>query len=183
MKSNKDDQKPKKEEPEEPKEPLTTHKITIINKDKPQEPIEEDKKPKKEDITTHKIKMDISRKLAEFVANLKFEDIPQHVIDVEKKSIIDNIAIISGGADGNGCRELVEYAEEASAGGKGEATVLGFNKKLPAIWAAFANASMVMALDFSDTSSTVGIHPNTSTFTVSLALSEKLGEKILSQQW
>ena len=34
---------------------------------------------------------------------------------------------------------------------------------------------MVMALDFSDTSSTVGIHPNTSTFTVSLALSEKLG--------
>ena len=34
MKSNKDDQKPKKEEPEEPKEPLTTHKISIINKDK-----------------------------------------------------------------------------------------------------------------------------------------------------
>ena len=34
---------------------------------------------------------------------------------------------------------------------------------------------MVMALDFSDTSSTVGIHPNTSTFTVSLALSKKLG--------
>ena len=119
--------------------------------------------------------MDISRKLAEFVENLKFEDIPQHVIDVEKQSIIDNIAIITGGADGDGCRELIEYAEEASAGGKGEATVLGFNKKLPAIWAAFSNASMVMALDFSDTSSTVVIHPNTSTFTVSLALSEKLG--------
>ena len=35
MKSNKDDQKPKKEEPDEPKEPLTTHKINLINKDKP----------------------------------------------------------------------------------------------------------------------------------------------------
>ena len=119
--------------------------------------------------------MEISRRLAEFVEGLKFEDIPRHVVEVEKQSILDNIAIISGGADGDGCREFVEYAEEASAGGRAEATVLGFNKKLPAIWAAFANASMVMALDFSDTSATATIHPNTSTFTVSLALSEKLG--------
>ena len=119
--------------------------------------------------------MDISRKLAEFVADLKYEDIPEEVLRVEKQSILDNIAIISGGADGDGCREFVEYAEEAAAGGAGEATVLGFNKKLPAIWAAFANSSMVMALDFSDTSATTTIHPNTTTFTVSLALSEKLG--------
>jgi len=119
--------------------------------------------------------MEISRRLAEFAANLKFEDIPQHVIEVEKQSILDNIAIISGGADGDGCREFVEYAKEASAGGSGESTVLGYNMKLPAIWAAFANASMVMALDFSDTSATATIHPNTSTFTVSLALAEKLG--------
>ena len=80
--------------------------------------------------------MNISRTLAEFVANTKFEDIPSHVLDIEKQSILDNIAIISGGADGDGCREFVEFAEESAAGGKGESTVLGFNKKLPAIWAA-----------------------------------------------
>ena len=119
--------------------------------------------------------MDISRRLAEFVVNTGYDDIPQHVRDVEIQSILDNIAIISGGANGDGCKEFVKYAEEAAAGGTGEATVLGFNKKLPAIWAAFANASMVMALDFSDTSATATIHPNTSTFTVSLALAEKMG--------
>ena len=119
--------------------------------------------------------MNISRRLAEFVVNTGFEDIPAEVIDVEKKSILDNIAIISGGADGDGCREFVEYAEEAASGGRGEATVLGYNKKLPAIWAAFANSSMVMALDFADTSATATIHPNTSTFPVCLALSEKIG--------
>ena len=119
--------------------------------------------------------MNISRKLAEFVVNTGFEDIPTEVIEVEKKSILDNIAIISGGAYGDGCREFVEFAEEAAGGGCGEATVLGYNKKLPALWAAFANASMVMALDFSDTSATATIHPNTSTFPVCLALSEKLG--------
>ena len=119
--------------------------------------------------------MNISRELARFVAGLKYEDIPESVIEVEKRSILDNIAIISGGADGNGCREFVEYAVESAAGGKEEATVLGQKIKLPAVWAAFANASMTMALDFSDTSATATIHPNTSTFCVSLALSEKLG--------
>ena len=91
--------------------------------------------------------MNISRELARFVAELKYENIPENVIEVQKRSILDNIAIISGGADGNGCREFVEYAVESAAGGKGEATLLGQGMKLPAVWAAFANASMVMALD------------------------------------
>ena len=119
--------------------------------------------------------MDITKNLAKFVFETKYEDIPEDVLRIERQSILDNIGIISGGADGDGCREFIEYAEEAAAGGRGEATVLGFGKKLPAIWAAFANASMVMALDFSDTSATATIHPNTSTFAVSLALAEKLG--------
>ena len=119
--------------------------------------------------------MDISNKLAGFAASLRYEDIPPHVLEVEKRSILDNIAIISGGVSGDGCRQCLEFAEEAAAGGRGEATVLGYSKKLPAIWAAFVNASMVMALDFSDTSAPATIHPNTSTFAVSLALSEKLG--------
>ena len=46
--------------------------------------------------------MDISRKLAEFTANTRFEDIPKEVVEVEKRSILDNIAIISGGAGGDG---------------------------------------------------------------------------------
>ena len=119
--------------------------------------------------------MDISNKLSQFAASLRYEDIPASVLEVEKRSILDNIAIISGGAQGDGCRQCIEFAEETAAGGKGEATVLGSGKKLPAIWAAFANASMVMALDFSDTSAPATIHPNTSTFAVSLALAEKLG--------
>ena len=117
--------------------------------------------------------MDITRKLADFVASTKFEDIPSNVLEVEKQSILDNIGIISGGADGDGCREFVEYAVEAAAGGNPEASVLGFDIKLPAIWAAFANAAMTMALDFADTSATATIHPNTSTFAVCLAMAQK----------
>lgn len=119
--------------------------------------------------------MNITKELAHFVCTTKFRDIPKHAVLTEKRSILDNIGIISGGADGDGCREFVEFAEEMAAGGRGEATLIGHGKKLPAIWAAFANAAMVMALDFSDTSATATIHPNTSTFTVSLALAEQLG--------
>ena len=119
--------------------------------------------------------MNITKELAHFVFAVQYESIPQNVIRVEKQSILDNIGIISGGADGDGCREFVEYAVDAAAGGREEATVLGFDIKLPAIWAAFSNASMTMSLDFADTSATATIHPNTSTFAVCLALSEKLG--------
>ena len=77
--------------------------------------------------------MDITRKLAEFVYKTEYMDIPRNVRMVEKQSILDNIGIISGGADGDGCREFVEYAVEAAAGGREEATVLGFDIKLPAI--------------------------------------------------
>ena len=38
--------------------------------------------------------MNISRSLAEFVANTSFRDIPKHAIEVEKQSILDNIGIV-----------------------------------------------------------------------------------------
>ena len=119
--------------------------------------------------------MNITERLADFAANLQYGDIPADVLRVQKQSVLDNIAIMSGGADGDGCRAFVEYAVQSAAGGHGEAHVLGYDMKLPAELAAFANASMVMALDFSDTSATATIHPNTSTFAVCLALAEKLG--------
>ncbi len=120
--------------------------------------------------------MNITKELARFVCETTFRDIPDYAVHNEKLSVLDNIGIISGGADGDGCKEFVQFAEEMAAGGRAEATLLGHGKKLPAIWAAFANAAAVMALDFSDTSATATIHPNTSTFTVSLALSEQLGD-------
>lgn len=127
--------------------------------------------------------MDITRRLAQFAADTKFEDIPKAAVEVEKQSILDNIGIISGGADGDGCREFVEYAKAAAEGGKAEASVLGFGFKLPAIWAAFANASMTMSLDFADTSATATIHPNTSTFTASLAVAQKEGIDINGKEF
>lgn len=120
--------------------------------------------------------MNISKILAEFIVDTNYEDIPSYVVENQKKSIMDAIGITYGASTlGDGCQKMVKIAEELAAGGKGEATVIGFDKKLPVSWAAFANASMAHSLDFGDTHQKSTIHSNSSSFPAALALAEKLG--------
>lgn len=120
--------------------------------------------------------MNLSYTLAEFVANTEYSDIPASVIEIQKKSIMDATAITFGAATiGDGCRQMVELAEHLAADGNAEATVIGFGKKLPAAWAAFANASMAHSLDFGDTHQRSTIHSNSSSFPAALAVAESLG--------
>ena len=120
--------------------------------------------------------MGISLQLAEFVHDTRFEDIPVSVVEEQKKSIIDAVGITLGASTlGDGCKDFVEMAEQFASGGSPEATVIGFNKKLPMIWAAFANASMAHSLDYGDTNQRTPLHSNSSTFPTALALAEKLG--------
>jgi len=120
--------------------------------------------------------MNISKALAEFVVRTSFEDIPSYVIQNQKKSIMDAVGITYGASTlGDGCLQMVQLAEELAAGGRGEATVLGFDKKLPVSWAAFANAAMAHSLDFGDTHQRSTIHSNSSSFPAALAVAEKLG--------
>ena len=120
--------------------------------------------------------MNISLALAEFVANTNYDDIPAYVIENQKKSVLDAIGITLGASSlGDGCREMIEIAETLSAGGAGEATVMAFGKRLPAIWAAFANAAMAHGLDFGDTHDRSTMHSNSSSFPAALAVAERLG--------
>lgn len=120
--------------------------------------------------------MNLSEILAEFVAATGYDDIPPHVIENQKKSVMDAVGITLGaGTLGDGCGEMVRIAQELAANGDGEASVIGFGKKLPMLWAAFANASMAHSLDFGDTHEKSTIHPNSSSFPAALALAEKMG--------
>ncbi|MGL5435172.1 MAG: MmgE/PrpD family protein [Lachnospiraceae bacterium] len=120
--------------------------------------------------------MGVSEQLASFVAETNFEDIPSWVIETQKKSILDSIAITLGAATlGDGCLSFVELARENSSSGAEEATVIGFGEKLPVSWAAFANAAMAHSLDFGDTQMDAVVHSNASTFPAALAMAEKLG--------
>lgn len=118
----------------------------------------------------------ISRALARFITETKYEDIPAEVIEVQKQSVLDAVGITMGANTlGDGCKEMVDICTELAAGGKEEATVIGFSEKLPMIAAAMANGSMAHSLDFGDTQMEGGVHSNASSFPAALALAEKLG--------
>jgi len=90
----------------------------------------------------------IARQISEFSVGLKFKDLPDEVINEVKRYMYDSIGCAYGGyhtKDLNIIRDI--YME---MGGNGEATVLGFGDKLPAVNATLINSLMVRALDFND---------------------------------
>ena len=90
----------------------------------------------------------ISRQIAEFAVSLKFSDLPDEVVNEVKRYMYDSIGCAYGGyhtKDLNIIRDI--YID---IGGKGDATVLGFGDKLPAVNATLINSLMVRALDFND---------------------------------
>ena len=90
----------------------------------------------------------ISRQIAEFAVNLKYEELPEEVVNEVKRFLYDSIGCAYGGyhtKDVNILRDIYR-----DIGGKEEATLIGFGDKLPAVNATLINSLMIRALDFND---------------------------------
>lgn len=90
----------------------------------------------------------ISRQLAQFAVNLKYDDLPHEVVHDVKRYLYDSIGCAYGGyhtPDVNILRDIY-----VGMGGKGESTVIGFGDKLPAVSATLINSLMIRALDYND---------------------------------
>ena len=90
----------------------------------------------------------ISRHIAEFALNLKYEDLPSEVINEVKRYLYDSIGCAIGSMQTNDINIIRDIYNEM--GGKPEATVFTFGDKLPAINVALINSLMIRALDFND---------------------------------
>jgi 2-methylcitrate dehydratase PrpD len=123
----------------------------------------------------------IAERLAAWIARLKPRHVPRAVREMAKEHLVDGFATMLGGA-----------AEEASSridrhliklGGKGEATVLGTNTKVPAQHAALANGVRGHVLDFDDAQLSSRrdrpfgqlTHPTTPILAATLAVAERNG--------
>ncbi len=90
----------------------------------------------------------ISRVISEFAVNLKYEDLPDKVVDSVKRFLYDSIGCAFGAyktKDVNIIRDI--YKE---MGGRPESTVIGFGDKMPVVNSTFINSLMIRALDFND---------------------------------
>jgi len=90
----------------------------------------------------------ISRQIAEFAINLKYEDLPIEVVERTKKFLYDSIGCAYGGHNTKDVNILKDIYQ--NMGGKDEATLIGFGEKIPAVNATLVNSLMIRALDFND---------------------------------
>ncbi|OZE96817.1 MmgE/PrpD family protein [Rhodococcus sp. 15-1154-1] len=116
---------------------------------------------------------DLSQDLAEFAANTRYVDLPLGAVEAAKKSILDTIGVILGASGMEpAVRPIVELVTDA--GGKEEASILGFGGRVPAAAAAFANGTLAHGLDY-DSQTPWGAHPDSSLVPALLALAERKG--------
>ena len=115
--------------------------------------------------------MGATEKIAKWIVETSYEDIPPDVIDVAKQSCFDCLGVILAGSVQPVGQIIQKYVAEQ--GGTPDATVLGSGMRTSLQNAALANGSMGHALDYDDFGG-FG-HPTVVTFPPLLALGEKLG--------
>ena len=90
----------------------------------------------------------ISRQIADFALKLKYDDLPDEVVNEVKRYLYDSIGCAYGGYHTKDVNIIKDIYNNMA--GKGEATLIGFGDKIPAVNATLVNSLMIRALDFND---------------------------------
>ncbi len=94
------------------------------------------------------VDLSLSRQLARFALELKFEDLSPEVVTCAKRFIFDSMGCAFGGYGTEDVKITLDVIREQ--GGVKEATILGSGEKTSAYFAALTNALMIRALDYND---------------------------------
>lgn len=121
----------------------------------------------------------LTRYVAQFICDTELEDLPEDVIVIGKKSILDGLGLaISGSA--TQCGALVQHHLAELSIGANHATIIGTGLKTAARFAAFANGVSMHADDYDDTQLAVAAdrvyglltHPTAPALPAALAVAE-----------
>jgi 2-methylcitrate dehydratase PrpD len=124
----------------------------------------------------------LTRYVAEFIRGARLADVPQEVVALGRKSILDGLGLaLSGGA--SHCGALVRRHLADLHLGAGPATVIGSNRQVAPRFAAFANGVAIHADDYDDTQLAVAkdrvygllTHPTAPALPAALAMAEATG--------
>lgn len=113
----------------------------------------------------------LALRVAEYVCDLSFEDLPAAVVKRVKRIVLHDLAVAFGGAVTEQGRRAVEFVR-TDLHGAGAATVVGQRFKASPLDAAFANAVMARALRMEDTILPSFIHPGALLVPTALAVAE-----------
>jgi 2-methylcitrate dehydratase PrpD len=116
--------------------------------------------------------MEVTAKIAQFVAETKYEKIPSQAIATAKTAVRDCLGVALAGSKEEDAKICAQIARHEDA--KQEATVFGQGLKTSALHAAFANGTAAHALDF-DHSFTLMGQPTAPIIPAVFSLGDSLG--------
>ena len=116
---------------------------------------------------------DLAYDLVAHAVGVQYADLPEDVVEVTKKFILDTLGTGIAGSSAPGCASTVEVVKEW--GGQKESTVMVYGGKVIAPHAAFANSMMIQALDLDDTHDEAAMHANVAVLPAALAMAERQG--------
>jgi 2-methylcitrate dehydratase PrpD len=117
--------------------------------------------------------MDATYEFAQNFCKVKYQDLPQEIVDITKKEVLDTLAVAVAGFGQPGPKELLEMVQ--GWGGKEEATIIGCKQKVPAPNAAQVNATLIHTRDYDDVHEQAVMHPGVATIPAALAMAELRG--------
>ncbi len=132
--------------------------------------------------TSQETEIQLTKYVAEFLVGARSTDLPEDVVSLGKKSILDGLGLaLSGSVAGSG--ELVRRHLDDLGLAPGVATVIGGGRKVAPRFAAFANGVGIHADDYDDTQLAVAkdrvygllTHPTAPALPAALAVGELVG--------
>lgn len=117
--------------------------------------------------------MDAAERIAAFATAIRYEDLPDLVVERTKQFLLDTLGVMAAGSNADGVAAV--HAEVAGWGGRPEATVAVMGDKLPAPATALLNSMMVHGFEMDDTHDLAGLHANVTVVPAALAAAERAG--------
>lgn len=116
----------------------------------------------------------ISRNLAQFACDLRFEDIPEEIIASARNAILDTVGVMAFGSTLPWSRIVIDYAKSYGAGGA--SSIVGTDIRVSAPMAALANGTLAHAFEMDNLRQpSAGVHHGSTIVPALLAIGEERG--------
>ena len=115
--------------------------------------------------------MDITKRLAEFCAELKFDALPSAVVDRAKYFAFDFVGVAARGSLEDSTKAMYRFVKEMGPATKG-GVIIGTKMRAPHHYAALANGTSSHSLELDDVTNEASLHPAVAIFPAAFAACE-----------
>jgi 2-methylcitrate dehydratase PrpD len=118
------------------------------------------------------LKLGLTKEIAEFVFNFKYDQIPGQAVQLIKNAFLDTVGVGIAGSNEIGSKIIKDFISSEKA--QPTSTIWGSKQKTSPSYSALVNGAMAHSLDFDDVNSAAQGHPSTVIVPAVMAVSEEL---------